>query len=194
VEQKSDDKEVLAAIETTPVVDAPSYSNQYQYDVYLASTVNENSRMYDWLADMGSTNHISNQRKIFSSYEPTPDVTVHGVGGKTVQVKGRGLIILKAQYGTCERTIRLKRINYIPTNKYNILALSRWDSQGRRYEASGGQLILYNRQNIPILKGPKIASNIYKFTLRPIYASTPMDNKIYSFSTNEANQTWETWH
>jgi hypothetical protein len=114
--------------------------------------------------------------------------------GRRAHNLGRGSIILKAQYDTRERTIHLEHVNYIPTNKYNILALGRWDSQGRRYEASGGQLILYNRQNIPILKGPKIASNIYKFTLRPIYASTPMDNKIYSFSTNEANQTWETWH
>jgi hypothetical protein len=193
-EHKSDDEETLAAVETTSVVDAPSYNNEYENDVYLASTVNENSRMYDWLADTGSTNHISNQREIFSSYEPTPDVTVHGVGGKTVQVQGRGTIILKARYGTRERTIRLERVNYIPSNKYNILALGRWDSQGRRYEASGGQLTLYNCQNIPILNGPKIASNIYKFSLRPIYASTPMDNKIYSFSTKETSQTWETWH
>ena len=114
-------------------------------DMYLAnSTVNEASRMYDWLADSGSTHHITNRRELFSSYEPVPQAIVHGVSGKIIQVIGRGTILLTAQYGTQTHILRLENINFIPTTKFNIFALGRWDDKGRQYQATKGTLTLYN--------------------------------------------------
>ena len=119
-----------------------------------------------------------------------PGATIHRVSGKILLVSGWGTILLTAQYGMCKRTLQLENINYIPTNKYNIFALGRWDSQGRRYEASKGELTLFNHLDVPVLKGLKIASNIYKFKLTPINT-----NEInYTFSCQELKQTWETWH
>ena len=89
-----------------------------------------------------------------------------------------------------KHTLRLENVNHIPSNKYNIFALGRWDSQGRRYEALKGKLTLFNCLDVPVLKGLKIASNIYKFKLTPINT-----NKInYTFLCQELKQTWETWH
>ena len=167
----------------------------YDYDVNLASPAyNEDARMYDWLADSGSTNHIACRRDLFSSYEQTPDATVHGVGGKIIQVAGRGTVSLTARYGSRKRILHLENVNYIPSNKYNIFALGRWDSQGRRYQACNGELILFNRQDMPVLKGQKINSNIYKFNLVPCDASRSTNDKIYTFTTNEPKQPWEIWH
>ena len=119
--------------------------NTYDEDLYLANlAANDSTRMYDWLADSRSTHHITNRRELFSSYEPTPEATVHGVGGKITQVVGRGTLMLTAQYGTQKRLLRLEKVNYIPSNKYNILALGRWDTDGCRYQASNGMLTLYN--------------------------------------------------
>jgi len=86
-------------------------------------------------------------------------------------------------------TLQLENVNYIPTNKYNIFTLGRWDSQGRRYEVLKSKLILYNHLDVPVLK-VKIASNIYKFKLMLI--NTNETN--YIFSCQELKQTWETWH
>jgi len=55
--------------------------------------------MYKWLADTSSTHHISNQHEIFSSYEPTLEATILGIGGKIIQIAGQGTITLTAQYG-----------------------------------------------------------------------------------------------
>ena len=166
----------------------------FDYNVNYASLeANEDSRMYEWLADSGSTNHISNRRELFSSYEPTPEATVLGIGGKITPVAGRGTINLIAQYGPQKRTLHLENVNHIPSTKYNIFALGRWDNNGRKYIASGGELVLYNSQNVPVLKGSKIASNIYKFRLASNDANN--DTKpIYVFSCNEAKQSWEIWH
>jgi hypothetical protein len=197
-ETKSDDEETLAAIaadsDHTMLTDDPFIDDISDENVNVSNlAANKTDRMYDWLADTGSTNHITNRREIFSSYEQTPEATVHGVGGKIIQVAGRGTITLIAQYGPRKRILRLENVNYIPSNKYNILALGRWDSQGRRYEASKGELILYNRLNAPVIKGHKIANNIYKIQMPPTDANIQSRTE-YIFSSQETKQSWETWH
>ena len=146
--------------------------------------------MYDWLVDSGSTNHITNWWELYSSYEPTLGATVHRVSGKITLVAGRGIQLLTAQYRTQRHILQLENVNYIPTNKYNIFTLGRWDSQGRRYEASKGEIILFNCLDVPVLKGLKITSNIYKFKLMPI--DTNKTN--YTLLCKEVKQTWEIWH
>jgi hypothetical protein len=132
VENRSDN-ETLAAIGDNHfiITDDPLIDDVFDYNVQYGNlAANSSDCMYDWLADTRSTNHISNRHKNFSSYEPTPEATVHGVSGKIIQVVGCGTVILTAQYGTQKRTLCLENVNYIPSNKYNIFALSRWDNQG----------------------------------------------------------------
>jgi transposase InsO family protein len=182
--------------ETMAALDAELISNSdICDDMYLTNlAANEASRLYDWLADSGSTNHITNRRDIFSSYEPTPDATVQGVGNKIVKIVGRGTVLLTAQYGTRKRLLKLERVQYIPSNKYNIFALGRWDTQGRRYQAANGALVLYNKDDVPIVRGDKISSHLYKFKLLPANETDILDTKYYTFSCREPLQTWETWH
>jgi hypothetical protein len=79
------DAETLTAIE----VDDPFFNNVNDYNVqYKSFAANESACICDWLMDTGSTNYISNQCELFSSYEPTPEATVHGVGSKITQVAG----------------------------------------------------------------------------------------------------------
>jgi transposase InsO family protein len=196
------DNETLTAMDAETSIDAESFmiddpfiDDTTEYNSYLASqasTNDDSSRLYDWLVDSGSTNHITNQRKLFTIYGETPGATIHRVGGKITQVIGRGKISLIAQYGTRKRTLHLKNVNYIPINKYNIFALGRWDSQGQTYKVYKGKLILYDRLNIPVLKGLKIASNIYPFQLLPSAIQTKQI--AYTLSCTEPKQTWDTWH
>jgi hypothetical protein len=79
-------------------------------------------------------------------------------------------------------------------NKYNILALGRWDCLERRYQAKDGDLILFDRQDLPVLKGSKIASGIYKFKMQLPNALNISYSKSYIFSCTEVKQSWETWH
>ena len=188
-----DDKEA----ETLTALNANSFNEPILFDddMYLAnSTVNEASHMYDWLADSGSIHHITNRHELFSSYKPTPQAIVHGVGGKIIQVVGRGTILLTTQYGTRTRVLRLENVNFIPITKFNIFTLRRWDDKGRRYQATKGTLTLYNRDDVPILKGSRINLHIYKFWLQPADATKIINSKHFTFSSHEPQQTWETWH
>ena len=180
------------AIESNKV----TYDNSVEDDdLYLANiTANENSHMYDWLADTGSTNHIVNSCELFVTYESTPDATICGVGSKNTQVLGRGTVKLIAQYGMRKHLLRLENVNYIPANKYNILTLGRWDTNGCRYQASDGTLTLYDHQNVPILNRSKFASHLYKFCLQPANEDKNINSNKFTFSSHEGLQSWETWH
>jgi hypothetical protein len=53
------------------MIDDPFIDDTTEYDSYLASqasTNDDSSRLYDWLADSRSTNHITNRREIFTTY------------------------------------------------------------------------------------------------------------------------------
>jgi len=96
------DNEMLAAIGDVQFTstDEPLFDDIYDYNVqYGDLTENTDDHMYEWLADTRSTHHISNQREIFSSYEPTLEAIIHGVGGKITQVAGQGTVFLSAQHG-----------------------------------------------------------------------------------------------
>ena len=113
-------------------------------DVYDCNMHYDTSRMCEWLAGTGSTSHIARTRELFSTYETTRDATVICVGGKQTKVEGCGTVILTARYGNTTRSLRLERVNHIPSNKYNVMSLGLWDIDGRSYRASQGELTLYN--------------------------------------------------
>lgn len=107
---------------SVPLVD-PIFDDVYDYNMHYATSLdNDNSRMYEWLADTGSTSHIARTRELFSTYETTHDATVIGVGGKQTKVEGCGTVILTARYGNTTRSLRLERVNHIPSNRYNIIS------------------------------------------------------------------------
>ena len=184
------DEEILAAIGTEENMSVdqedPFYDNLSQYNMHFVD-MNENSRMYNWLADSGATHHISNTRNLFITYQPMPNAVIHGIGDKVIPVQGRGTVMLTAQYGTQKQTLRLEQVNHIPNNKYNILALGRWTSKGCTYKASNSGIILYNRYNEPVLEGQTIASHLCHFWLSPKDA-TQRPKPMYTLSAYEPKQ------
>ena len=91
----SEEETLMACDAENPTLyDNPFFEDISDPNVYTNVTTNESAHMYDWLVDSGSINHITNWREFYSSYEPMPEATVHGVGGKISQVAGQGTILL----------------------------------------------------------------------------------------------------
>jgi len=164
----------------------PNVSTQYP--------VNESAHMYDWLADSRSTHHISNCHELFTFFEPIPNATPLGIKGKIISIKNKGTIKMITQYGTWEHILCLENVSYIPMNKYNIFTLDRWDCLECQYQAKDSNLILYNCQNLPMLKRSKIALYIYMFKMEQLDMLNIFHMKSYIFSCTETKQPWEIWH
>jgi len=53
----------------------------YMHDAYIG--VNFSLRMCNWLVDSGLTNHIVNDQKLFTTFQPMKNAIIYGIGGKT---------------------------------------------------------------------------------------------------------------
>jgi hypothetical protein len=98
-EAMSDNEETFTTIRGNNhmLTNNPFIENVYDYNIqYFSLATNINNCMYDWLADIRSTNHISNWHKIFSLYKPMPEAIIHSVSGKIIQIAGHGTVILTA--------------------------------------------------------------------------------------------------
>jgi len=49
---------------------------------------------YDWLADSGTTSHITYRRDAFATYEPIKNMPIKGVGGVKTFAVGKGTVFL----------------------------------------------------------------------------------------------------
>ena len=79
----------------------------------------------------------------------------------------------------------------VPTCKHNLISLGRWEESGRSYQAWDGKLILYNKNDIPILQEERKHNNLYWLSIST-QESANHTGDILSFSMS--THSWETWH
>ncbi len=56
------------------------YDDMYMHDAFIG--MNFSSHMYDWLVDSGLTNHIVNDWRLFTTFQPMRNTVVYGIGSK----------------------------------------------------------------------------------------------------------------
>ncbi|KIJ89507.1 hypothetical protein K443DRAFT_117888, partial [Laccaria amethystina LaAM-08-1] len=136
--------------------------------------MDERLSLYDWVADTGTTSHITNRRDAFITYQ--------ALGGKIVS----GYLL------------RLENTLYIPSNPNNLFSLGRWDTSGGRYTGGGGTITLITKDGKSIARCKKISNNLYrmKLTIRKPGSSTTKSMTVtpQTYLTSEPAQSWETWH
>ena len=149
---------------------------------------------YDWLADSATTLHISNACKAFVSYQPANGTTVAGVGDMKTSVMGHGDVVLLSQCEGRTYELQLKNVLHIPSNRNNLLSLSRWEGNGRTYVGENNQLTLVNGSGNPVAKGTKIRNSLYKMDLVERWTEIQSATSNLSFATTQEKPSWETWH
>ena len=135
---------------------------------------------------------------LFRSFHQLSATKVTGVGNTTVEAQGRGTIELISKYKDQEHILQLQNVLYIPNNNNNLLALGKWDKNGRKFEGENGTLTLITTNGVPVAQGSKVGNNLYKMrvAIRDTKVITPraLQTKPHIFSLNGPVQNWETWH
>ena len=167
--------------------------------MYYAN-VNPDIQMCDWLADSATTSHVANDRKVFRTYEESPNTFVTGVGGLRTEIKGRGTVDLLSNYKGQEYVLRLNDVLHIPSNKNNLISLGRWDNAGGTYRSDAGVLKLAVKRGTVIAIGRKVRNHLYKMLVKvsdekqkkePLRLTT---DKYLIFLSEGTPESWETWH
>ena len=89
--------------------------------------------------------------------------------------------------------LQLEDVLYIPNNCNNLIALGKWDQQGRQFTRTGGVLTLITKDGTPVAQGTKVENNLYKMKVA-IKTLTPFSTVPQIFSITQPTQNWETWH
>src|SRR5258707_3276866 len=188
---KMEEETIQTVGEKTFSYDNDDLINSSNLDVNMAEMNVSADSNYDWLADSGSTLHITNNKELYHTYTSKQHI-IKGIGGKQMHVEGHGDIILQAHHNTKITDLKLKDVLYVPTNKHNLFALGKWDTNGQMYQGHDGKLTLFNKERKIIAIRTKLTQNLYKFSFEVIKQEY-ISQSIYALSSQPA-QGWEVWH
>ena len=173
----------------------PSQTNEDLMDVaYHVNQTSEHEQFsaefsrHDWLADSGTTSHISNLRETFVNFTPLESASIRGVGNQSVKALGRGTVILNCRVGNKLVKHQLQNVLYAPNAVNNLLSISRLDDAGGKVIFTAGCCELLNRHGQVIGNGRKIR-RLYLLNCRAKIASPEYAN----IAINKKDS-WETWH
>ena len=148
--------------------------------------------LYDWLADTGTTSHITHRRNAFATYELILKVRVSGVGGVQSFVIVQGTVFLQVECNGMLHTLQLHNVLYIPENSNNLLLLGHWKQQsGRSIVIKYGKLELLTKDDIVIAQGICLTNNLYQISFQLLKAPVNVD---FVFLACKDAISWEDWH
>ena len=148
--------------------------------------------LYDWLADSGTTSHITHEREAFATYKPIQNLPISGVGDKTTFAVGKGTIFLHSECDNVIHTLQLDNVLYVPSNKRSLLSLGHWEkTPGQGYFAKHRKLTLHAEDRTPVAQGIRLNSNIYQMSF--VLAMPPADTD-FTFNAHRLVPSWEDWH
>ena len=140
-DKTADDKIVICGeihamnAEKEEIVNAADRQADNSHNEYYNKTplFNEDGVLtYDWLADSGTTSHITYRRDAFATYEPIENMPIKGVGGVKTFAVGKGTVFLNSECDGKIHMIELRDVLHVPNNRNNLLAAGNWE-ECRRY-------------------------------------------------------------
>ena len=147
-------------------------------------------RLYDWLADSGTTSHITHCRDAFSTYKKLPKLAIAGVGDIKTHAVGKGTIYLCSECDGLAHILELKHVLHVPSNRNNLLSLAKWEKHGRYFIGRHGKLSLHMSEGTAIARGTKIAKKLYHMDFTLVSPETAEE----TYDAHDAAPSWEIWH
>jgi len=142
-----------------------------------------------WLADSGTTSHITPVREAFLDYTPLPSSSIKGVGDNRIKAEGRGTV--KLSFNVDGQIVKhsLKNVLYAPAAVNSLLSISRLDEAGLRCEFGQGKCVI--RQGSHVIGQGKKDRRLY--VLNATFVLPPRSNLASSDQSTDT-ATWDEWH
>ena len=108
-----------------------------QEGAWMALTRQIGRGQADWVVDSGATNHMTDDRSIFTSFRSVngPSITTAGMGA--LQATGRGDISIVAANRV---QVTIKDVMYVPDLGHNLLSLAQLEDRGISYRSKKGRI------------------------------------------------------
>ncbi|KAK1664293.1 hypothetical protein QYE76_052452 [Lolium multiflorum] len=151
------DKEELG-----PPVSAMEIVTLVEEKVYLHDKRGTKTGGNVWCLDTGASNHMTGDKSLFSELDLSVGGTVRFGDGSTVDIAGRGNVLLEMQYGGPKV---LTNVYYIPKLKRNIISLGTLAERGCKIVIEDDYLWGYDRQRKLMMKVERSKNRLYYLDL-----------------------------
>ncbi|XP_074383667.1 uncharacterized protein LOC141725137 [Apium graveolens] len=115
-----------------------------------------------WYLDNGASNHMTGQRSKFKELNENVTGQVRFGDGSTVDIKGKGSVILSCKNG--EERI-LDEVYFIPMLRNNIISLGQLSEVGNKAVLNGEYLWVYDTQRKLLMKVKRSPNRLYKIII-----------------------------
>jgi hypothetical protein len=115
-----------------------------------------------WILDMGATNHMTGARSVFSELNSGVHGSVRFGDGSTVDIEGRGTVLLRCKTGEHQR---LTDVYHIPRLTANIISLGQLEEEGFKILLENGALKIWDPRRRLVVAVQRGASRLYILNL-----------------------------
>lgn len=147
-------------IENQTEVEFEDLNMDDQVNVSNNSDEFEKLSYYDWLADSGTTSHITKIRSALTDYVPLKGHKVSGITNESLKAEGRGTVELVSIINKQQITCKLKNVLYVPRASNNLVSITRLDREGGHAIMGKGKATLKVRGGRTIAEG-KLYNGLY---------------------------------
>src|SRR6267378_5607278 len=144
--------------------DTSDQDEYINFDVPVSDMSTNDDRLiyYDWLADLATTSHVTNQQNAFINYEPLTNKLVLGVGNNETHVISQGTIKLESNFNGQKFIIKLEDVLHIPDTRNSLISFGRWDRIANgATNIKNGTLTLSTKDGIKVAKGKQVGNFLY---------------------------------
>ena len=101
-----------------------------------------------WYIDSGATQHFSPNKELFTDFETIDNYKVNIANGSTVDVVGKGKIILNIIHNNKPRTITITNVQYAPKMSFNLLSVSQLNENGAEIVFKTNKCLIYKNNQL----------------------------------------------
>ncbi len=157
----------------------PSQPPDFGYDDYAfpAIALHSSNNKTDWLADSGASQHMTDQRHLFSTFlteassESRP-VTGIGVDNAPLFVKGHGVINIRSKVGGIWHNGSISDVLYVPHLGVNLFSIGAAADRGFNFVFNKTKVELF-RNNKLVADGTRVGQKLYLLNIEAVPPPAP---------------------
>lgn len=135
-----------------------------------------------WWMDSGSDIHITYDRGLFNSFQPTQK-SVMGVSSKPLKIERTGSVTLQCNVEGIRKQLTMQNAHYCPDAEYNLFSIGTAEIKGFEFSIKNVKITCFNKSEEVTLSGTKNGATYHLDLYDDIEKSLRTDTSSVSWTS-----------
>ena len=153
-------------------------------DVHMSDLNDIEVPLYSWIADAGTTMHITHTQDALTNYVSAKK-EILGIGTMPILAGGHSNLKIRTRVQNKLFVVTLKSVLYVPNMQFNILSIGHLDESSSRAITRKGKIQLLDWSNKLFANGYQLKAMYY------LHAETIVPEASHMIQPKES---WQSWH